>query len=347
MHRIFNLIRKNTLGVTTLLILTGSPPVLADHTWGTYHWARQNSFFTLQVVDSVTSFWWSELDAALTEWAAANSVELQITQSQTDETTRLNCPMVTGKIRICNGDYGSTGWLGLATVGVDSGGHVDRGITRINDFYSYSWGSQAMKNHVMCHEVGHLFGLGHTSEDGSSQGTCMDYSSSTSSQWPNTHDYELLDTTVYGHLDSYNSYNASLDDTSGSGGGDDSGSTGGDTGDTGGTTDGEGTGSGDGTTDGGNTKKGRGKKNKDGSDGTTDTGCNAPAGKGCNKNNAGSWISELPPLGVRVAQTRRGEVWVASRKDGGLWIHHVYLAEENDNLNRGAGNDSGGRGHSH
>ncbi len=31
----------------------------------------------------------------------------------------------------------------------------------------------------MCREIGHTFGLGHTSEDGSSQNTCMDYFSNT------------------------------------------------------------------------------------------------------------------------------------------------------------------------
>jgi hypothetical protein len=44
----------------------------------------------------------------------------------------------------------------------------------------------------MCQEVGHLFGLGHTSEGGSSQGTCMDYSNSPDSQWPNAQDYDML-----------------------------------------------------------------------------------------------------------------------------------------------------------
>jgi hypothetical protein len=49
----------------------------------------------------------------------------------------------------------------------------------------------------MCQEVGHTFGLGHTSTDGSSQNTCMDYYSNTSSSdWtstgPNQHDFDQL-----------------------------------------------------------------------------------------------------------------------------------------------------------
>ncbi len=51
---------------------------------------------------------------------------------------------------------------------------------------------------------GHTLGLGHTSEDGSTQNTCMDYSQSPASTAPNSHDYSQL-VSIYGHTDSYNS----------------------------------------------------------------------------------------------------------------------------------------------
>jgi hypothetical protein len=60
----------------------------------------------------------------------------------------------------------------------------------------------------MCQELGHTIGLGHTSEDGSSQNTCMDYSTSSTSVSPNSHDYNQL-ASQYGHTDSYNSYSLS------------------------------------------------------------------------------------------------------------------------------------------
>ncbi len=60
----------------------------------------------------------------------------------------------------------------------------------------------------MCQEVAHTFGLGHQSEDGSSQNSCMDYFSntganagSTLSTAPNAHDFEQL-RSIYAHLDS-------------------------------------------------------------------------------------------------------------------------------------------------
>ena len=56
----------------------------------------------------------------------------------------------------------------------------------MNDFYQSYWAIPGEKNHVICQEIGHVLGLGHTSEDGTSQGTYMDYSTDINSQWPKT-----------------------------------------------------------------------------------------------------------------------------------------------------------------
>ncbi len=250
-----------------LLFALFSVNVQAGHSWNDYHWARTASPFTLQVVNSTTPEWDYQLNESLVRWSQATVLDATITSADSSTKTRKRCRTAKGKMRVCNAAYGQNGWLGLATIGIDSSGHIDRGSAKVNDSYDWYWTLEE-KNHVMCQEIGHVFGLSHTSTDGSSQGTCMDYSSDSSSQWPNQHDLDQL-LTQYRHLDSYNSY----DDGS--------------------------------TTD-------------SGSDGGT---CNAPAGKGCNKSGA-----ETPPMGVRVVSGPHHEIWVASRKDGGLWIHHIRLA---------------------
>ena len=203
-----------TIGaLTTLIFVGGSVSSWATHDWNNYHWARTANPMPLKVVDSVDGDWQSEFDIALSEWNNSKSLNMHVASSDDSGRTRKQCKMQAGQIRVCNATYGFNGWLGLATIGLDPNGHIDQGTAKVNDNYSSYWADLDQKRHVMCQEIGHLFGLGHTSEDGSSQGTCMDYSSDPGSISPNTHDYDLL-AQIYSHMDTYNSY----DDGSGSGG---------------------------------------------------------------------------------------------------------------------------------
>lgn len=189
------------------------PAALANHSWSNYHWARQTNPLPLRVVDSVTSRWQFAFEESLSRWSQSSKIDNVVVAVAEDSKLRRRCPMVLGQMRVCNAAYGQNGWLGLATIYIDSSGHITQGTTKINDSYEWYYAAHPGEdNHVTCQEIGHIYGLGHTSEDGSTQGTCMDYSSSLDSQWPNAHDYAQLDS-IYAHVDSYNSYDA------GSGGG--------------------------------------------------------------------------------------------------------------------------------
>jgi hypothetical protein len=44
------------------------------------------------------------------------------------------CAIVRDEINVCNDDYGSVGWLGLARITISSG-HITGGATLLNDYY--------------------------------------------------------------------------------------------------------------------------------------------------------------------------------------------------------------------
>jgi hypothetical protein len=106
---------------------------------------------------------------------------------------------------VCAASYGNNGWLGLAQIWVASGGHITRGVVKVNDFY-YSmpkYNNATWRAMVVCQEVGHVFGLDHQDESGADFHTCMDYANNpdADNMHPNTHDYEQL-AAIYAHRDS-------------------------------------------------------------------------------------------------------------------------------------------------
>lgn len=211
-----------------LAILTSTAgPVEATHAWSTYHWATTTTPFTLQLGNNLNAAWSSYLTTASNDWGSTKF------DGQNDNGTVVRNPLrtvivagaakskrcgaVSGRVEVCNGTYGQTGWLGIAQIWL-SNGHIVQGTTKLNDSYfnTATYSSPNEKLHVVCQEVGHTFGLDHQSTDGSSLDTCMDYFSntganagSTASTHPNLHDYGEL-TLIYAHSDGYNSYTSAV-----------------------------------------------------------------------------------------------------------------------------------------
>ena len=193
------------LGLASTTISTAA---LATHSWGGYHWARTTPQFTLKLGDNLTSAdWKSHLSQSSGNWNAGNSAVLTAIVAGS---SNKRCSMVTGTTQVCNGTYGNNGWLGLASINLTGGTHITQGSAKMNDTYfnTATYNNPNEREHVMCQEIAHTFGLDHQSTDGSSQNSCMDYFSntganatSTLSTKPNQHDFDELNI-IYAHLDS-------------------------------------------------------------------------------------------------------------------------------------------------
>ena len=197
-------IRRFVVLAATGLLAAGTAiagPAGANHSWGNYHWARTANPFTLSVGDNVGGAWDPYLDGAIADWTSSSVLNLARSGGAASSK---NCRPPAGRVEVCNASYGNNGWLGIAQIWA-SGSHITQGSVRVNDFYfsQARYNTPAWRAMVMCQEVGHTLGLGHQDESttNTNLGTCMDYTSSPSSnQHPNQHDYNMLEQ-IYTHLD--------------------------------------------------------------------------------------------------------------------------------------------------
>jgi hypothetical protein len=172
----------------------------ANHAWGKYHWARTLNPFTIDLGNNTTGSWSSMLTTASNDWSTLGStvMDTNVVSSNKDRQT---CGATSGRVEVCNYNYGASGWLGMAQIWIYAGGHIAQGVVKLNDYYfgssSYAYNNSAEQQHVICQEIGHTFGLDHQSETGASLNTCMDYYHNTSasdllSTHPNQGDFDQL-----------------------------------------------------------------------------------------------------------------------------------------------------------
>jgi len=124
------------------------PWTRSDGSWVHQHTTRY------RVLDRSTGAWPGRVAQALRWW---------------DERTVLKVSSVTdpslANVTVDSGNYGDTGWAGLAYSGV----HVAIGSTLLNDYY-VPGSSEAFLQAVPCQELGHDFGLSHGGNDCMSSG---------------------------------------------------------------------------------------------------------------------------------------------------------------------------------
>lgn len=187
--------------------------VSANHSWSGYHWnlsTEDTIASPLRLGNNLTtSQWQTSLGIASEDW---NQSVLK--NATAPGTSNANCDPTFGQVEVCNSEYGSNGWLGIAQIWTYRGkdrGHIAQGIVKVNDTYfnQPNYSSSAWRNLVICQEVGHTFGLGHQDEDfyNGNLGSCMDYTNDPdgtlygqlNNEHPNAHDYDML-AEIYDHL---------------------------------------------------------------------------------------------------------------------------------------------------
>lgn len=113
----------------------------------------------ITVYNALSSDWYPFFTEALQNWAFGHTPTSLLLFTQ-QVTTDSSCSSVSNVIKVCNGDYGDTGWKGINEAMVTSNGWITESTARMNDYYLSS-ASEGEKLYTMCHETGHAWGLNH------------------------------------------------------------------------------------------------------------------------------------------------------------------------------------------
>lgn len=141
-----------TWGLLALVLLALNIQVATAHRWSSWHQPDKSVSVWNNAVRR------AEAEAALNDW---------------DTKTELSFPRRTshgGNMSVYDGNFGDTGWSGLASIEDTGFGwwdcwwwcHVDHGHARVNTFYTGNpAGLSNTIQGIFCQEIGHLLGLAH------------------------------------------------------------------------------------------------------------------------------------------------------------------------------------------
>ena len=168
----------------------------------------------LDVVNNLDSKWEPYFQQSIDDWenGSPDVLTLRVRKSIYNDP---NCEPMDGVMKVCNGDYGSTKWIGINNVVIQFN-FIISSVAKLNDYYLDKM-SNAAKQNTMCHELGHGFGLGHWDESFTNRnlGNCMDYTEKPeTNQKPDTSNFLFLER-MYGNVKGTSRYVTAVNGTEG------------------------------------------------------------------------------------------------------------------------------------
>lgn len=137
-------------------------------------WRTKGKGLSLTLINALSEDWHGHFNAAVAEWndGTPRALNLRVVM----DNNAPPCERHTrGMVKVCNADYGRTDWTGLNELLFENGLIVSS-VAMMNENYLRNARGEE-RQYVMCHELGHAWGLPHRDEivGNKDLGTCMDY----------------------------------------------------------------------------------------------------------------------------------------------------------------------------
>jgi len=152
-------------------------PFMGDntkHAWRTNNGKKKG--LDLELQNALDETWQNEFYLAVKDWDEGTPDALTLSTKKVAVNYN-TCSPVNGVMKVCNANYGATGWLGVnEVITTVPAGIITQSVAKMNEYYLLNAGPDD-RQYTMCHEIGHGFGLAHTDEDfmNADLGNCMDY----------------------------------------------------------------------------------------------------------------------------------------------------------------------------
>jgi hypothetical protein len=122
-------------------------PASANHSWGSYHWARTTNPVKLRINKALTGSWVNYANIAIGEWDASSKLDLTTYASTNLAVNRRKCNPIPNQVLVCNDTYGQRGTNYGWGIGTCVLKNPHEGVAEVLSAGSFghggAWGTQA------------------------------------------------------------------------------------------------------------------------------------------------------------------------------------------------------------